>query len=112
MLYVCTHAQSTVSDLRTPENVSKAPSSPGRSAEMCTEEPERLKNPLNASGMCMHAHSDQINAKATAKTAESISTPQNRPKTPNSPLGVKGWHIDEADGLGNIADGLIECREM
>ena len=31
---------------------------------------------------------------------------------PNSPVGVKGRHIDEVDGLGNIADGLIECRAM
>ena len=54
--------------------------------------------------MRTHAHCDRIDAKSTEKTVESISTPgQNTPKS---------RRMDEVDGLGNIADGSIECRDM
>ena len=43
---------------------------------------------------------------------QSVHPNLNRPKTPNSPIGAEGRHIDEADGLGNIADESIECRDM
>ena len=90
--YAFTHAQSTASDLRTTKNTSKAPKSPERSTEMRTVIESMQKQLQKQQNQSLH--------------------PQNRPKTPNSPIGAKGQHIDEADGLGNIADGLIECRDM
>ena len=80
--------------------------------ETRTEEPERLRNYSDALSMCTHAHSDQIDTKPTVTIVESISTLPNRPKTPNSPIGANGRHIDEVDGEGNIGDGSIECRDV
>lgn len=58
--------------------------------------------------MRAYVHSHGIDAKPTAKTAESISISPNRPKTPNSPIGAKGQYIDETDGPRDIADGSSE----
>ena len=80
--------------------------------ETCTEELERLRNYLDALSMRTHMHSDQIDTKPTVTIVESISTLPNRPKTPNSPIGANGQCIDEVDGEGNIADGLIKCRDV
>ena len=37
---------------------------------------------------------------------------QTGKKTLNLPNGAKSWRIEEADGLGNIADRSIKCKDM
>jgi len=50
--------------------------SPGGSARLHTEEPQRLRNLSDASAICNHTHSIRNSTKMTAKTAEIVSIPQ------------------------------------
>ena len=48
----------------------------------------------------------------TAITCKTVSILQNRQKLPNSPFGSKNWHISEADGSKNHADGSTMGTDM
>ena len=64
---------------------------------------------MDASGTGMHTQSAQIDKVTAEKTAEDISTTQNKVKLPNLLIGPDRG---EANGMGNHADGSTACMDV
>ena len=55
---------------------------------------------------------NRIDVKTAAKATEDVSMPQNKPKLPNSLVGVKTWRIGEVDDSGSHVDVLTIRTDM
>ena len=67
--------------VKIPQNDCKKSNLPTETPTPCPEKPQRLGNDAVALGSHMHAHSDGIDTKTAARTAETVS---KAPKKQNS----------------------------
>ena len=117
-----THVQSSQINAkmtaRNPEVISitlkeqKPPNSPVDAGSWCRNETDGSGNVADVSATRTEVHSDRNGARTTAKTHKTVSKTSNKPKPPNSPVGMKILCIGEADGWGNHADEPDVCRDM
>ena len=97
--------------ISTTPNKQKPPNSPVGAGCWCRNGMNGLGNVADASTTRTGMQSDRNSTRRTAKIHETISKTSNKPKLPNSPVGVKIQCIGEADGLGNHVDGSKVCRD-
>ena len=61
----------------------------------------------------MHACAECLNRQSNGyKTAEDVSTAQNKIKLPNLPIGPENQDGGEANGMENHADGSTACTDV